>query len=71
MRSGGTAACTMSGENGAAVAAFLSRRCAWLDIVRAIEYALTRATFVSSPDLAAFAASDAEARALAAEYLNE
>ena len=71
LRRGGTAACTMNGANEAAVAAFLSRRCAWLDIVRAIEYALTRATFVSSPDLAAFAASDAEARALAAEYLNK
>ena len=71
LRRSGTAACTMNGANEAAVAAFLSRRCAWLDIVRAIEYALTRATFVSSPDLAAFAASDAEARALATEYLNK
>ena len=71
LRRGGTAACTMNGANEAAVAAFLSRRCAWLDIVRAIEYALTRATFVASPDLATFAASDAEARALAAEYLNQ
>ena len=71
LQRGGTAACTMNGANEAAVAAFLSRRCAWLDIVRAIEYALTRATFVASPDLAAFAASDAEARALAAEYLNQ
>lgn len=71
LQRGGTAACTMNGANEAAVAAFLARRCAWLDIVRAIEYALTRATFVASPDLAAFAASDAEARALAAEYLNK
>lgn len=71
LRRGGTAACTMNGANEAAVAAFLERRCAWLDIVRAIEYTLGRAAFVSSPTLADYAAADAEARALAADFLNQ
>ena len=70
LRRGGTAACTMNGANEEAVAAFLERRCAWLDIVGAIEYALARAAFVAAPTLADYAASNDEARRLAAEYLN-
>lgn len=70
LRRGGTAACTMNGANEVAVAAFLSGRCMWLDIVRAIEHALARAQFVVRPSLADYAASNAEARALAAEFLN-
>jgi len=69
LRRGGTAACTMNGANEEAVAAFLGRRCAWLDIVRAIEYALERATFVAAPTLDDYAASNAESRRLAAEFL--
>ena len=52
-----------------AVAAFLARKCAWLDIVRAIRYALEHAAFVPSPTLADYAEANAEARALAAEFL--
>lgn len=70
LRRGGTAACTMNGANEAAVAAFLSRRCAWTDIVRAIRYALEHAAFTATPTLSDYAASDAEARRLAAEFLN-
>ena len=70
LRRGGTAACTMNGANEAAVAAFLGRRCAWTDIVRAIEYALDRAEFVAAPALADYAAANAEARRLASEYLH-
>lgn len=69
LRHGGTAACTMNGANEAAVAAFLARRCAWLDIVRAIEYALDKAAFVASPTLADYAAADAEARELVKDFL--
>ncbi len=69
LRRGGTAACTMNGANEAAVAAFLGRRCAWLDIVRAIEYALQRASFEARPSLADYAAADAESRRLACEFL--
>ena len=69
LRRGGTAACTMNGANEGAVAAFLARKCAWLDIVRAIRYALEHAAFVPSPTLADYAEANAEARALAAEFL--
>ena len=69
LRRGGTAACTMNGANEVAVAAFLARKCAWLDIVRAIRHALERASFIASPTLADYAEANAEARALAAEFL--
>ena len=65
----GTAACTMNGANEVAVAAFLGRKCAWLDIVRAIEYALGRASFAAAPTLGDYAEANDEARRLAAEYL--
>lgn len=69
LRQGGTAACTMNGANEVAVAAFLARRCPWLDIVKTIRYALQHAGFTASPGLDDYAAADAEARRLAAEYL--
>jgi len=59
----------MNGANEVAVAAFLARKCAWLDIVRAIRHALERASFIASPTLADYAGANAEARALAAEFL--
>ena len=69
LRRGGTAACTMNGANEVAVAAFLARKCAWLDIVRAICHALEHASFTASPSLADYAEANAEARRLAAEFL--
>ena len=69
LRRGGTAACTMNGANEVAVAAFLARKCAWLDIVRAIRHALEHASFTASPTLADYAEANAEARALAAKFL--
>ncbi len=69
LRRGGTAPCVMNGSNEVAVAAFLSRRCAWLDIVRAIEYSLEHATYIARPSLDDLAASNAESRRLAAEFL--
>ena len=59
----------MNGANEVAVAAFLDRKCAWLDIVRTIEHALQHASFVARPSLDDYAAADAEARRLAAEFL--
>ena len=67
---GGTAACTMNGANEVAVAAFLGHKCRYTDIVRTIEDALCRATFIATPTLDDYAASDAEARRLAREALN-
>ena len=52
------------------MAAFLAGRCAWLDIVRAIEYALGHAAFVAAPSLDDYAAANDEARTLAARFLN-
>lgn len=69
LRRGGTAACTMNGANEVAVAAFLAGRCAWLDIVRAIDHALRHASSVASPSLDDYARADAESRRLAAEFL--
>ena len=68
-RQGGTAACTMNGANEVAVAAFLARKCPWLEIVKTIRYALQHAGFTASPGLDDYAAADAEARRLAADYL--
>ena len=69
LRRGGTAACTMNGANEVAVAAFLARKCPWLEIVKTIRYALQHAGFTASPELDDYAAADAEARRLAADYL--
>lgn len=71
LRRGGTAGCTMNGANDLAVAAFLDHRCAYPQIVGAIEYALSRATFVPQPDLEDLAAANTEARRLAEAYLTQ
>ena len=70
LRRGGTAACTMNGANEEAVAAFLAGRCCWVEIVRAIEYALSRAASTADPSLDDYAAANDEARRLAVEYLH-
>lgn len=66
----GTVACVMNGSNEVAVSAFLKGQCAWLDIVRTIEYALSKADFKLNPTLEDYAASNLESRRLAAEFLN-
>lgn len=69
LRRRGTAACTMNGANEVAVAAFLAKRCAYLDIVRTIEYALDHATFTLNPTVDDYAAADQESRRLVSEFL--
>jgi len=69
LRRGGSAAATMNGANEVAVAAFLAGQCRYTDIVGSIEHALTNAQFVATPSLEEYAAIDAEARALAKEFL--
>ncbi|MBQ5844691.1 MAG: 1-deoxy-D-xylulose-5-phosphate reductoisomerase [Alistipes sp.] len=69
LRQGGSAACTMNGANEVAVAAFLAKKCGYLDIVRTIEHALCKAQFISSPTLEDYAAADRESRQLAQEFL--
>lgn len=69
LRRGGTAACTMNGANEVAVAAFLARRCPWLEIVGTIRHALNHAGFVARPSLDDLADADQEARRIARQYL--
>lgn len=68
---GGTAACTMNGANEVAVAAFLDKRCGYLDIVGAIRYALDNATFVQHPTLDDYDHANDEARILAERYIKQ
>ena len=70
LRRGGTAGCTMNGANEVAVAAFLARRCEWLDIVRAIEHALAHANIPAQPSLDDLAAANDESRRLSTELIN-
>ena len=69
LRQGGTAACTMNGANEVAVAAFLARKCPWLDIATTTPHAPQAAALAPQPGHDEFARADAEARRLAAEYL--
>ncbi len=69
LRSRGTAACTMNGANEVAVAAFLAKKCGYLDIVRTIEYTMSHADFSLTPSLDVYAAADEESRRLAAQFL--
>lgn len=69
LQRGGSAACTMNGSNEVAVAAFLNHKCAYLDIVGAIRYALDKATFVKNPTIDDYDAANAETRELARRYL--
>ena len=69
LRRGGTASCTMNGANEVAVAAFLNKKCEWLDIVRTIEHSLEHATFIPKPTLDHYAQSNSEARELARKFL--
>ncbi len=69
MQRAGTAACTMNGSNEVAVAAFLAKQCHYLDIVKAIEYALTHSSFTRNASLSDYAAANDESRRLAAEFL--
>ena len=69
LQCGGTAPCTMNGANEVAVAAFLSHKCGYLDIVGAIRYALDNASFEQSPSLDTYDRANIESRELAARYL--
>ena len=66
---GGTAACTMNGANEVAVAAFLSHKCSYRDIVGAIRYALDNASFERNTTLASYDEANRESRELARRYL--
>lgn len=69
MERGGTAACTMNGANEVAVAAFLNKRCGYLDIVDCIKHSLQESSFSEKPSLEDYAAANIEAREIATKYL--
>ena len=69
LQRGGTAPCTMNGANEVAVAAFLSHKCGYLDIVGAIRYALDNASFEKNPTLDTYDRANIESRELAARHL--
>ncbi|MFR9574884.1 MAG: 1-deoxy-D-xylulose-5-phosphate reductoisomerase [Rikenellaceae bacterium] len=69
LRREGTAACVMNGANEVAVEAFLSGRCEYLQIVKSIEYALSRCDFKLCPTLDDYALANVQSRELAAEFL--
>ncbi|GHV01458.1 1-deoxy-D-xylulose 5-phosphate reductoisomerase [Bacteroidia bacterium] len=69
LESGGNAACILNAAGEVAVEAFLTRRIGFLEMARIVERTMDAATFVAQPTLDDYAASDAEARRLAAEMI--
>ena len=62
-------ACVMNAANEIAVASFLGGRIKYTDIANVIQTTLARAQFVASPSVEDYAASNDEARAIAAEIV--
>jgi len=70
MRRGGTAACVLNAANEVAVAAFLQDKVSFLGMADVVAGSLQRVPYLAAPTLADYAATDAEARRVAAELLN-
>lgn len=69
LRRGGTAPCVMNAANEVAVAAFLTGKIGYTDIVRVIEKSLIVAPFVAVPAVADYIVCDAEVRRIAKGFL--
>jgi 1-deoxy-D-xylulose-5-phosphate reductoisomerase len=69
-RQGGLYPCAYNGANEIAVAAFLERRIGFLAIGRIADYVLNRDWSRDAADIASVVEADAEARTLAAAYIN-
>ncbi len=67
---GGNTACVINAANEVAVAAFLAGRITMGSIYRTIETTLRRAQFLANPGYDDFIASNSEARAIAASYVD-
>ncbi|MCM1036977.1 MAG: 1-deoxy-D-xylulose-5-phosphate reductoisomerase [Bacteroides sp.] len=67
---GGNTACVINAANEVAVAAFLAGRITMGSIYRTIEATLGRAQFLANPGYDDFIASNSEARAIAASYVD-
>ena len=70
MRRGGTAPCVLNAANEVAVAAFLQDKVSFLGMADVVAECLGRVPYLAAPTLADYAATDAEARRVAAELLN-
>jgi 1-deoxy-D-xylulose-5-phosphate reductoisomerase len=69
LRAGGNAAAVLNAANEVAVAAFLDKRLAFLDIAKLIDASMERIPVAGMPELEDILAVDSEARAVAAELL--
>lgn len=69
LRRGGNSCCVMNAANEIAVASFLGGRIKYTDIADVIQTTLARAQFVALPSVEDYAASNDEARAIAAEIV--
>ncbi len=70
MRKGGNAPCILNGANEIAVEYFLKGKIGFLQMSTIIEQVLERATHIDAPTLDDYCNSDAEARRLATEIIN-
>ncbi len=71
MQRGGTAACVLNAANEVAVAAFLQDKVSFLGMADVVAESLQRVPYLAAPTLADYAATDAEARRVATELLDE
>ena len=69
MHRGGTAPCVLNAANEVAVAAFLTEQVSFPGMAMVVAEALERVPYLAAPTLADYAATDAEARRVAAELL--
>lgn len=70
IRKGGNMPCILNAANEVAVAAFLEERAGFLQMSDVIARTMERATFVARPTYEDYVQTDAEARRIAAEFLN-
>lgn len=70
IRKGGNMPCILNAANEVAVAAFLEERVGFLEMSDVIARTMERATFVARPTYEDYVQTDAEARRIAAEFLN-
>ncbi len=68
---GGNMPCILNAANEVAVAAFLNEKIGFLAMSDVIEKTMQRASFLKNPSLSDYLETDSEARAIAAEYIQQ
>lgn len=71
LRQGGNAPCILNAANEIAVHAFLERKIGFTDMTAVVESTLENSTIIDTPTLDDYRLSDAQARAVAAEYVKK